>query len=154
VIASQKCILPDLTELIRPSHAAFIKKWISILDPASDVDNAYIQSMLQDIFSGYVALTDNPGAMFVEELVQAFPDAKVIATIRDADSWWESIKEVEKALVPWWLPRLWSIMPTLRYFGEWHQGLVKRYVGVSIAVAGIGLNVLLLVCNRVTDILC
>lgn len=33
------------------------------------------------------AVCDMPAAYFAEELVQAYPDAKVILTIRDVDKW-------------------------------------------------------------------
>jgi hypothetical protein len=43
------------------------------------------------IFDGYVATTDYPGCCFWRELLDHFPDAKVILSLRDADSWFESI---------------------------------------------------------------
>ena len=40
----------------------------------------------------YDALTDTPCVLFSEELLAAYPDAKVILTERDVDSWVESMK--------------------------------------------------------------
>jgi hypothetical protein len=40
---------------------------------------------------GYVATTDWPGVAFWRELVEAYPDAKVILTTRDAARWYESV---------------------------------------------------------------
>ncbi|MER5950814.1 sulfotransferase family protein [Streptomyces sp. NPDC001904] len=42
------------------------------------------------LFDGYRSAVDGPCAVHYEQLAQAFPDAKVILTVRDADSWWRS----------------------------------------------------------------
>ncbi|KAF7324075.1 hypothetical protein MKEN_00629900 [Mycena kentingensis (nom. inval.)] len=38
----------------------------------------------------YMAVSDSPHILFVEDLVAAYPEAKVILTTRDADNWWRS----------------------------------------------------------------
>ena len=35
----------------------------------------------------YSAITDLPGSLFVEELIDAYPNALVVMTTRDVDSW-------------------------------------------------------------------
>ena len=42
------------------------------------------------LFSDWVAAIDWPTAAYWEELASAFPDALIILSYRDADSWWES----------------------------------------------------------------
>ncbi|KAM3542618.1 hypothetical protein ARSEF1564_004450 [Beauveria bassiana] len=45
-----------------------------------------------DILLGHCqAVCDMPAAYFAEELIQAYPDAKVILTIRDVDKWHQSV---------------------------------------------------------------
>ncbi|GAA3796397.1 sulfotransferase family protein [Sphaerisporangium flaviroseum] len=41
--------------------------------------------------TGYVSTTDWPGVTFWREMVEAYPDAKVILTSRDAAAWYESV---------------------------------------------------------------
>ena len=41
-------------------------------------------------FGGYVAAVDWPSAPFWRELSEAFPDAPIILSARDVDSWWQS----------------------------------------------------------------
>ena len=41
-------------------------------------------------YSNYAATVDSPSAYFWRELMEAYPDAIVILTVRDAQSWWES----------------------------------------------------------------
>ncbi|KAJ7722514.1 P-loop containing nucleoside triphosphate hydrolase protein, partial [Mycena metata] len=36
------------------------------------------------------AVTDSPHYLFAKELIEAYPEAKVVLTIRDPDSWWRS----------------------------------------------------------------
>jgi hypothetical protein len=42
------------------------------------------------ILRGYRATTDWPACLFREELMQRYPDAKVILTLRDPNRWYES----------------------------------------------------------------
>ena len=42
------------------------------------------------LFSGYSSCTDFPAAFYYKELMHRYPAAKVILTVRDADSWYES----------------------------------------------------------------
>lgn len=37
------------------------------------------------------AITDSPGTLFARELIQAYPEAKVILNRRDVDSWHRSM---------------------------------------------------------------
>ena len=45
------------------------------------------------IFDGYASTTDYPGCCFWPALMDYFPDAKLILSVRDADSWFESVNE-------------------------------------------------------------
>lgn len=43
-----------------------------------------------DVFAGYKSQVDWPGAHVWRELSAAFPDAKVVHTLRPAEAWWNS----------------------------------------------------------------
>ncbi|KAK4504761.1 hypothetical protein PRZ48_002723 [Zasmidium cellare] len=45
------------------------------------------------LFCDRDATLDQPGTLFVEELVAAYPDAKIMMTVRDVDSWYGSVKK-------------------------------------------------------------
>jgi hypothetical protein len=45
------------------------------------------------IFDGYQSTTDYPACSYWRELAGYYPDAKVVLTVRDADSWFESVSE-------------------------------------------------------------
>jgi hypothetical protein len=80
------------------------KRWIAALDgkylnkgpPPTRAD-------FDAIFQRYTAVSADPPAFaFVEELVAAYPDAKVILYERDEDSWYDSFsKTVQHAMFRW-----------------------------------------------------
>jgi len=45
------------------------------------------------MLAGYGATVDWPGASFWPELSEAFPDALVLLSLRDPESWWQSVHE-------------------------------------------------------------
>lgn len=42
------------------------------------------------IFDGYTSAVDGPPAIYYEQIMAAFPQAKVILTVRDAERWYQS----------------------------------------------------------------
>ena len=44
------------------------------------------------LFTGYNACVDWPSAFYWRSLVNAYPDAKVLLTMRSAESWWNSFE--------------------------------------------------------------
>lgn len=50
-----------------------------------------------EAFAGYVSTVDWPAAYFWRELGAFYPDAKIVLTVRDADSWFESM---DKTIFP------------------------------------------------------
>lgn len=47
----------------------------------------------EQVFDGFQATTDYPGCSYWRELADFYPEAKVILTVRDADSWFDSVSE-------------------------------------------------------------
>ena len=45
------------------------------------------------VFAGYQSTTDYPACTYWRELTALYPDAKVILTVRDADTWFDSVSE-------------------------------------------------------------
>ena len=45
------------------------------------------------VFNHYVAAVDEPTSMMWESITAYYPDALVILSVRDADSWWETARE-------------------------------------------------------------
>ncbi len=45
------------------------------------------------VFSGYQATVDWPACAFYKELMHAYPNAKVLLTVRDPEKWYESVSK-------------------------------------------------------------
>ncbi len=70
-----------------------------------------------DVFEGFEAAVDWPAAARYEELMEKYPQAKVILTARDPEAWYESTKETIYALsnsvpliISWLIPRARNVM--------------------------------------------
>jgi hypothetical protein len=60
------------------------------------------------VFAGYRSQVDFPGACVWRDLLAAFPDAKVLHTVRDPDRWWQSTRDTiypARTMVAPWLRR-------------------------------------------------
>lgn len=96
-----------------------IKRWVSILQHTpikSPADAQIVKDGLKEQLRGYVACTDSPPIQFVGELVELFPNAKVICTVRDADDWWRSMEPVVKNSKLGFLGFMFWPLPTLRWW--------------------------------------
>lgn len=76
---------------------------------------------------GYKAALDYPQAHFYKELMAAFPNAKVVLTVRDADRWYESTRETiyRGSALPAWLTH---ILPPYRGFERMVQDTVWQRI--------------------------
>ena len=61
-----------------------MKDWIAAANGNPDWDK---------IFDGFTCSVDYPGATFWEDLVDYYPDAKFLLTVRDANKWFESANQ-------------------------------------------------------------
>lgn len=63
-------------------------------------------------FRRYHSVVDWPSCSFYRELMQEYPDAKVLLNVRDPESWYDSMKET-----------IWAIQPA---FPFWFPPIVRR----------------------------
>lgn len=70
------------------------------------------------LFADFESSVDFPASVVYAELLAAFPDAKVIHTVRDADRWYESTHETiyhARTIFPAWLRR---VIPKVGRFAQ------------------------------------
>ncbi len=81
----------------------------------------------------WAAVTDQPAAMFAEELVAAYPDAKVVLIERDVDSWFQSFSTAVIAGVEGrFVPVAETVDPGfLGRMGHLNDLITRYYFGVS-----------------------
>ena len=101
--------------------------WIDALDSRpyqSEEQKRKVLSQIKDRLDGYVATADPPLSQLVPELMEIYPNAKVICTVRDRETWTDSMVLTAKLARPnvfrfiffWkynncrYLPRLWSLL--------------------------------------------
>lgn len=76
-----------------------------------------IRKIIAARLEGFAAVSDAPAFMFTPEIVDLFPDAKVICTVRDAHSWGKSMEGFTSNIVQLWFLRFaLFLLPSLRYF--------------------------------------
>ena len=71
---------------------------------------------LREATRGFVGTSDMPANQFVAELVELYPEAKVVCVTRDPARWWTSIEKVTGALTPWWASYMMMPIPGWRWF--------------------------------------
>lgn len=109
------------------SNELHVRNWISVLGvrPYRKQDKQYALDILRSELDGYVMATDPPVLWLVPELLEVFPDAIVIVTMRDKKSWAVSMAgiidlikiDTMEILFFWvkslrWGPTLWRLFTT------------------------------------------
>lgn len=110
---------------IETQKTAYAKLWCEIF--ANRHNKPILMKLLRQATAGFVAITDNPAIVFVTELAELYPDAKVVVVERDADRWWSSMLSLMKGgnMDGNWLMlkvMLWPC-PTWRWAPIWMQGI-------------------------------
>ncbi|CAH8643640.1 unnamed protein product [Schistosoma rodhaini] len=94
-----------MTEIIIKQHND-IDKWQKLFDEALKMEptnELMINDGLKEILMNYGAVTDVPACGFYKELMNIYPNAKVLLTIRDKYDWLHSLRKVvlPKSNDPW-----------------------------------------------------
>lgn len=91
--------------------------------------------MAKAITDGYVSCTDMPFILIIPELLELYPEVKVVLVTRDPEKWWKSFCGVLAHADAWFLPYLTFIAPALRWFpslmGEWKKETDKLANGAN-----------------------
>ncbi len=76
---------------------------------------------LPALFEGYQASVDYPSAIFWQEQMAAFPDARVLLSLRDPEKWYESIMNT---IYPSSSSMVHAEDEQMQYFGNWAMEIV------------------------------
>ena len=66
-----------------------------------------------EIFEQYTATVDFPACSFYRELMEAYPDARVLLSVRDSEAWWKSFEALMKTAGT---TRYFFVVPPMRRF--------------------------------------
>jgi hypothetical protein len=83
----------------------------------------------QALFSGYEATVDFPACVFYRELMEAFPDALVVLSVRDPQRWWASYSKLLGLVSK---TRLFNFVPMFRRFGAMNLHMIDYVFGGSM----------------------
>jgi hypothetical protein len=67
----------------------------------------------ESIFKDYQAMVDFPGSLYYKELMSAYPDAKVLLSVRDSEHWYDSSFETIYQLSTVVPKRFWPFIPRM-----------------------------------------
>ena len=79
-------------------------------------DSPYCREDWQQVLEDYVAGGDYPVSLFYKEILEVYPDVKVLLTERDPVKWYESVKG--------------SILKVNMIQISWPQSLLSRVLGL------------------------
>ncbi|KAK2597807.1 hypothetical protein N8I77_012569 [Diaporthe amygdali] len=108
-----------------------MRSWIQILKlfPFKvDADRKAGLSLIRQRLDGYAAVTDAPATGLIPELLELYPDAKVICTVRDSSAWEKSMVGVASASTKWFLRGVLLPLPTMRHFVDYINALRDQWL--------------------------
>ncbi|KAK5989503.1 hypothetical protein PT974_11026 [Cladobotryum mycophilum] len=100
---------------------AYVRLWCDLM--ANRHDKPVLMKLLREATAGFVAVTDVPPIYFLPELLELYPDAKVVLVTRDPDRWLRSMEPLIRAAEsPQWILKtlLWPCR-TWRWAPVWVQ---------------------------------
>ena len=92
------------------------------------------------IFEGYLATVDWPGCSFYRELMDQYPDAKVLLTIRDPETWYDSmsstIYQLRNGTLGWLTPFVpsFNVIPKMQQNVIWGGTFNNRFEDRQYAI--------------------
>lgn len=100
----------------------YVKLWTEVFDARHD--RPQLLKLLRKATAGFVAITDAPGNVFVEELLEIYPDAEVVCVERDRAKWWKSWASVTEQAGAGFLNYFLMPVPGKR----WYPKLVTQFL--------------------------
>ncbi|KAK3944593.1 P-loop containing nucleoside triphosphate hydrolase protein [Diplogelasinospora grovesii] len=95
---------------------AFTKKWVAAYQAKRAGDGPRTRKLIRELMAGYVGCTDMPPLNFLPELMDVYPDARVVLVTRDPERWLDSIRPIARNTSLWWLPYAMWPVPGWRWF--------------------------------------
>lgn len=129
LLTRPECASPFLNHPYSPksltSRTAWIKNWVLLTRAKADGDRETSLKLLRENMAGYAGGTDVPIVCAVPELVELYPDVKVVLVTRDPEAWWRSFGNILDMSSEWYIPVLTAISPKLRWWTpfnvEWRR---------------------------------
>ncbi|KAI1871046.1 hypothetical protein JX265_006086 [Neoarthrinium moseri] len=100
---------------------AYCRKLSLLYKYRREGDRVRLMKTLQEVIGGFVGCADCPMIHFLPELMELYPDAKVVLVTRDRESWWKSFsvfgdETAKSAVATFFLQILLFPIPGARWF--------------------------------------
>ncbi|MBU4009884.1 MAG: sulfotransferase, partial [Proteobacteria bacterium] len=96
-----------------------VQAWTDLVNEKKPMD-------WKKLFKNYQATVDAPACFYYAELLNEFPDAKVVLTVRDPDRWYQSIMTLFNTMKP--LRSIGYIIPNLGRFIRLVDSLSDKFI--------------------------
>lgn len=110
-----------------PNEVLAWNKILANWPPENDSERKLVMTTLKTQLDGYVAITDTPGAQLFPELLELYPNAIVICSVRDPTAWSRSMAAVASAATLWFLRFVLFPLPTMRHFPDYIEHLRELF---------------------------
>ncbi|TFA98856.1 hypothetical protein CCMA1212_009271 [Trichoderma ghanense] len=104
---------------------AYCKKWNQIYKYRREGNRAQLLNALADAFAGFVGATDVTAIDFIPELMELYPEAKVVLVTRDHTAWWKSFKPVADNAGSKLMGYILMPLPSARWFVDTARGFFE-----------------------------
>ncbi|RYP25033.1 hypothetical protein DL767_008502 [Monosporascus sp. MG133] len=102
------------TQILEGSDA-YCKTWIQAYEAKWRGDREETLKCVRRATAGFVGTTDLPTIDFIPELMELYPEARVVLVGRDPERWARSVEGLGKHIM-WWLPYVMWPVPGWRWF--------------------------------------
>ncbi|KER22417.1 hypothetical protein T265_14864, partial [Opisthorchis viverrini] len=105
------------------NHPEHVDVWLKIFTTTKTAKKRQIlEELVKSVFDGYLATVGHPACTIYKQLLDIYPEAKVIITTRPSLQWLESMRE--------------TVLPSRRLLSK---GLLSRILERFVSVKGFGL---------------
>lgn len=118
--------------------SAYCRKWNKIYQYRRQDDKPRLMKLLREATAGFVAMADVPAFNFLPELMELYPDAKVVLVTRDPERWWKSFKPVADSCEDQTLNRLVQPLPGRRWYIDTARGYFEEWASQNSTIGSGG----------------
>jgi len=104
-----------------------MRKWAYALRAKRAGEKETAKKLIKELTAGFVGVVDIPPNLVLEELLEIYPEAKVVLVTRDPDKWYKSARPVMATGFSWFHHALTCIAPGLRWFPEIANAIIMDF---------------------------
>ncbi|KAI1853976.1 hypothetical protein JX266_001117 [Neoarthrinium moseri] len=112
----------------------YCSTWIKAYEAREAGNKEETLKLVRKATAGFVATADLPPSDFIPEMMEVYPDAKVVLVRRDPEKWWNSVATLTSRTTPSWLGLVVAPIPGWRYiptFASVYSRSTLRLAGVN-----------------------